>query len=152
MVKLTAKKLKEGIEDYFADISRVVELKEKVPTGIRDSSGHEIYDEIVAVNGKGAPVMVEEWLVPPSIIDLQNRLGLTVAEWEQIKADEKTGPLAMAAEVRVERYLRRELLLRPNKAIKGVMLTLQNDFGFGGGEEEDDSSGGLEDLLKGGRA
>lgn len=151
MTKWTAKKLKSGIDGYFARISRTVTVKEPVPTGEKDDKGHEIYKMVDMVNGLGEAVETEEWIVPPSIQDLQHALGLTPDDWVEIRADEKLAEIAMAAELRVERYLRRELLVRPNREIKGVMLTLQNDFGFGG-EVADEGSGTLEDLLKGGRA
>ena len=93
-------------------------------------------------------VKVEKWLVPPSITDLQNHLELTAAQWEQMKGDEGTKAVIEAAEMRVERYLRRELLTRPGKDLKGVILTLQRDFGFDA--EMDEMGGTLEELLGGG--
>lgn len=148
MAKAAGKKLKEEIEDYFADISRMEELEENVPTGEKDKYGREICEQVTALNGKGEPVLVEKWLIPPAIPDLLNRLGLTAAQWEQIKENEKLGAIAVAAEERVERYLRRELLMRPGKDLKGIIMTLQNDFGFGEEVEEEDN-GSLEDLLGG---
>ena len=85
--------------------------------------------------------------MPPSIADLQNHLGLTAAQWELMKEDDGTKAVVMAAERRVERYLRRELLTRPGKDLKGVILTLQHDFGF---DSEAAEGGTLEELLGGG--
>ena len=152
MAKWTARKLKNGIEDYFARISRTATVKESVPTGRKDDKGHEIFQMVEMLNGQGEPVVTEEWILPPSIQDMLHELGLTPEDWAEIKAEVKTAEIAMAAELRVERYLRRELLLRPNKAIKGVMLTLQNDFGFGGETPEAEGMGTLEDLIGGGGA
>lgn len=152
MAKWTAKKLKAEIDGYFAEISRMAPVKEPVPTGRRDDKGHEIYVMVEMRNGLDEVVMAEEWILPPSIHDLLDRIGMTEEEWEQVKSDDSLKKVAIAAEKKVERYLRRELLTRPNKAIKGVVLTLQSDFGFGGGESEDDSDGVLEEILKGGKA
>jgi hypothetical protein len=102
----------------------------------------------VALNGRGEVVKVEKWLVPPSITDLQSHLELTAAQWEQMKEDEGAKTVIEAAEMRVERYLRRELLTRPGKDLKGVILTLQRDFGFDA--EADEMGGTLEELLGGG--
>lgn len=144
---MTAKKLREEIRNYFAEISRTVELKESVCTGEKDEKGKDIYVWVTALNGRGEPVLVEEWLVPPTIADLLGRLHLTAQRWAQIKAEGGlAGAVAMAAEAKVERYLRRELLTRPGKDLKGVILMLQNDFGFGG-EVEEQERGTLEELL-----
>ena len=152
MGKWSAKKLKNEIEGYFARISRMVTVKESVPTGRKDDKGHEIYQMVEMMNGLGEPVETEEWIVPPSVPDLLHELGISPEEWAEIKTDGKMAEIAQAAELRVERYLRRELLIRPNKAIKGVMLTLQNDFGFGGENGESEDGNTLEDLLGGGGA
>ena len=148
MAKATAKKLREGVEAYFAGISRMTEVMESVPTGEKDKYGRDICEERAALNGRGEVVKVEKWLVPPSVTDLQSHLGLTAAQWEQMKEEDGTKATVAAAEMRVERYLRRELLTRPGKDLKGVILTLQRDFGFDG--EADEMGGTLEELLGGG--
>lgn len=147
MARATAKKWREGIEDYFAGISRMTEVTEAAATGEKDKNGREIFEQRTARNGRGEAVLVEQWLVPPSIADLQNHLGLTAAQWELMKEDDGTKAIVMAAERRVERYLRRELLTRPGKDLKGVILTLQHDFGF---DSEAAEGGTLEELLGGG--
>ena len=146
-----AAKLEKDITAYFSGISRLVTVKENKPTGKKDSYGHEIYELASVTNRLGKVVKVEEWLIPPSIPDLLHQLKLTQEQWDEMKKIEGFRETCEAAERRVERYLRRELLTRPNKEVKGVMLTLQKDFGFGelsgGGEAEE---GSLEELLGGG--
>lgn len=151
MAKWTARKLKSEIDGYFASISRTVAVKESVPTGQKDEYGHDIYQTVEVENSLGEPVYTEEWLLPPSIPDLLHELELTEEEWKDLKVGGKTAAVAEAAEKRIERYLRRELLTRPNKDIKGVMLTLQKDFGFGETAAEESGST-LEQLLGGGEA
>ena len=147
MAKATGKKLREGIEDYFAGISRMEAVKENVPTGEKDKYGRDICEEKTALNGRGEVVMVEQWLVPPTITDLLQHVGLTKVQWEQMREEEGTKAMVAAAELRVERYLRRELLMRAGKDLKGVILTLQHDFGF---DSETTECGTLEELLGGG--
>ena len=147
MAKWTAKKLKNAVNDYFAGIRRMATVKEPIPTGRRDSHGHEIYEMVEVENERGEVVMTEEWILPPSIPDLLDHIGVKEEEWGQIKSDGGMKEIALAAEKKVERYLRRELLTRPNKAIKGVVLTLQKDFGFGDGTTEAPEGGTLEQLL-----
>ena len=84
MAKATAKKLREGVEAYFAGISRMTEVMESVPTGEKDKYGRDICEERAARNGRGEVVKVEKWLVPPSIADLQSHLEVTAAQWEQM--------------------------------------------------------------------
>ena len=146
-----AAKLEKDITAYFSSISRLVPVQERVSTGQKDENGHEIYKLQSVKNRLGKVVKTEEWLIPPSIPDLLHQLKLTQEQWDEMKKLEGFREACEEAENRVERYLRRELLTRPNKAVKGVMLTLQKDFGFGeiggGGEAEE---GSLEDLLGGG--
>ena len=151
MAKWTRNRLANEIEGYFAGISRESTVKEQVNTGLKDADGHWIYEEREALNGNGEVVTVTEWLLPPSVQDLQSALGITPEEWAEMKNDTKLSAPARCAEQTVERYLRRELLTRPNKAIKGVLVTLQKDFGFDEATE-DSSSGTLEELLGGGGA
>ena len=146
---MTPKRLKEGIEDYFAGISRREAVTENVPTGEKDKYGRDICEERLALNGRGEVVKVERWLVPPSIQDLLHHIGLTKAEWECFRGEDRFTHLVQAAELRVERYLRRELLIRPGKDLKGVILSLQHDFGFDA-EVETEGGGTLEELLGGG--
>ena len=150
MAKWTRSKLTSAIDGYFAGISRETTVKETVRTDKKDADGHWIYEEREALNGDGEAVKVTEWLLPPSIQDLQHELGISPEEWAEMKNDTKLSAPARCAEQTVERYLRRELLTRPNKAIKGIVLTLQKDFGFDEAAEE--SGGTLEELLGGGGA
>ena len=148
MAKAAGKKLREEIDNYFAGISRMRAVTENVPTGEKDKYGRDICEERIALNGRGETVKVEEWLVPPTIADLLQHVGLTKEEWERFRGEDKLRTVVQAAELRVERYLRRELLTRPGKDLKGVVLTLQHDFGF---DAEAEMGGGtLEELLGGG--
>ena len=100
----------------------MTEVMESVPTGEKDKYGRDICEERAALNGRGEVVKVEKWLVPPSIADLQSHLEVTAAQWEQMKGDEGARAVIEAAEMRVERYLRRELLTRPGKDLKDGSL------------------------------
>lgn len=142
-----ARKLEKAMTAYFSGISRLVPVTEQVATGQKDEDGHMIFKAVGVKNRLGKVVKTEDWLIPPSIADLQHALGLTEGEWAALKGREETRELCEAAEKRVERYLRRELLTRPNKAVKGVLMTLQEDFGFGAAEAAAESGGSLEELL-----
>lgn len=142
------KKLKKAVERYFQGISRVITVTEQLPTGQKDEDGHMIFKPVSVKNRLGRVVKTEEWILPPSIADLRHELGITEDEWAALKAAEDTRLICAAAEERVERYLRRELLTRPNKAVKGILVTLQEDFGFGAAEAAAAEGGGsLEELL-----
>ena len=146
-----AAKLQREIAAYFSGISRLIPVQERVGTGQKDENGHEIYRLQSVKNRLGKVVKTEDWLIPPSIPDLLHQLKLTEEDWAELKRGEETGPVCEAAEKRVERYLRRELLTRPNKSVKGVLLTLQKDFGFGDlSAPAAEEGGSLEDLMGGG--
>ena len=63
VAKATGKKWREGIEAYFAGISRMTEVMESVPTGEKDKYGRDICEEKVVLNSRGEVVKVEKWLV-----------------------------------------------------------------------------------------
>ena len=48
--KYTKKTLGEAIDRYFASISRLVPLTEKVDTGRRDGDGHKVYEDRPVMN------------------------------------------------------------------------------------------------------
>lgn len=131
--KYTAKRLREAVEQYFDSITREKVVTELKPTGEKDKMGHEIYEAVPVVNKLGNPVIVTEYLVPPSVGDLSEFLGIHRSTWDNYCDKEKhpeffdTTTRAMG---RMHAYLEREMLTRPGKDIKGVQFNLENNFGY----------------------
>ena len=131
--KYTKKKLQEAVEKYFRSISREVTLKEKKPTGKKDKMGHEIYEEVEIINGLGEPMVVTEYLVPPTVGGLSDFLGIHRDTWNDYCNHEKHPEFSDTttyAQGRIHAYLELEMLTRQGKDLKGVLFNLENNFGY----------------------
>ena len=147
--KYTAKKLREKVEAYFASITRQRELTEPKATGYRDEKGHMIYEDVPILNSLGEPVMVTEYVVPPTVGDLSAFLGIHRDTWHDYCDREKHPEFSdttTRARGRIHAYLEREVLTRSGKDLKGVLFNLENNFGYK--EHLEVTSGTLEEYLK----
>lgn len=77
----TPEKLERAVNRYFQSITRRVIQKEMVPTGERDSKGHMIYEQRPVVNNLGQAVEITEYILPPSVEDLCQALGIRRSTW-----------------------------------------------------------------------
>lgn len=144
----TGKSLEKAVNAYFDGITREKHVTEMVATGEKDKYGHMIYEPKEVTNRLGEPVTVIEFLVPPSVGDLAQFLGIHRSTWYEYCDSEKhpefsdTTTQAMG---RIHAYLERESLTRDGKNLKGVIFNLENNFGY---KERLDVSGGVEDFLR----
>ena len=131
--KYTRKKLQEAVERYFRSISREKTLVEKKPTGRKDKMGHEIFEEVEIFNSLGEPMVVTEYLVPPTVGGLSDFLGIHRDTWNDYCNREKHPEFSDTttyAQGRIHAYLEREMLTRQGKDLKGVLFNLENNFGY----------------------
>ena len=131
--KYTERTLRKAVEKYFDSITREKTVTEMIPTGEKDKMGHMTYEARPVVNRLGEPVIVTEYLVPPSVGDLSEFLGIHRSTWDNYCDPEKhpeffdTTTRAMG---RIRAYLERESLTRQGKDLKGVLFNLENNFGY----------------------
>ena len=129
--KYTKKSLAAAVERYFASITRIVPVTELVETGERDDKGHKIYERRPVVNSLGEEAKVEEYIVPPTVADLCQFLGIHRSTWADY-CDEDLHPefsdTTTCARGRIRGYLERQLLTR--KDVKGIIFDLQNNHGY----------------------
>lgn len=129
--KYNKKTLGEEVDRYFASITRVVPLTEKVDTGRRDGDGHKIYEDKAVMNSLGEQATVEEFIVPPTVGSLCMALGIHRSTWaEYCNHDEhpEFKDITTEARERMRTYLEQQLLTR--KDVKGVIFDLQNNHGY----------------------
>lgn len=149
--KYTPTTLKKAVDRYFKSITRKVPLTEQVPTDQKDKDGHVIYKTVPLTNQLGEQIVLEQYVVPPSVGDLAIFLGIHRSTWTDY-CDEKKHPefsdTTTYARGRMHAYLERESLTRQGKDLKGVLFNLENNYGY---REKTDIvvSGSVEDLLKG---
>lgn len=131
--KYTERTLRKAVEAYFRGITRTVTLREQVNTGEKDGWGHWVYELRDICNDAGEPVQVRQFVVPPTVGGLCEFLGIHRSTWADYCDGEKHPEFreltAWAREV-IQHYLESELLGRDGKNLKGVIFSLQNNFGY----------------------
>lgn len=154
--KYKERTLRRAVEGYFRGITRTVTLREQVNTGEKDRFGHWVYELKDICSDAGEPVKVRQFVVPPTVGGLCEHLGIHRSTWADYCDREKHPELrevtAWAREV-MQHYLESELLGRDGKNLKGVIFSLQNNFGYSekpkDEPEEDDLSRSLRELGEG---
>ena len=129
--KYTKRQLKRAVEEYFDSITREVGLTEKVDTGRKDADGHKIFENKPVINKRGEQVKITEYLVPPTVGGLCEALEIHRSTWAEY-CDEQLHPefsdTTTRARGRMREYLEQQLLTR--KDVKGVIFSLQNNYGY----------------------
>lgn len=128
--RYTPEKLASAVRRYFKSITREVAVTEKVPTGQLDKMGHMIYEDKPVVNQLGKELKVVEYLVPPTVGDLSNFLGIHRDTWNSYCHEEAFSDTTSYAQGCIHAYLEREMLVRSGKDLKGVLFNLENNFGY----------------------
>lgn len=135
----TPEKLERAVNKYFLSITRRVVRKEMVPTGERDSKGNMIYEQRPIINCLGKETEITEYILPPSVSDLCQALGIHRSTWAEY-CDHQMHPeftdLTEQTRERMRAWNERELLTRPGKDIKGVIFNLQANYGYSGEKHE----------------
>lgn len=127
------KALREAVEDYFASISREREVMEERVTAEKDKWGHFVTELVPVTNDKGEVIREREYVIPPTVGGLCDHLGISRQTWADYcnpeinpKFRETT---AWAREI-LRGYLEGQLLTRSGKDLKGVIFSLQNNYGM----------------------
>lgn len=131
--KYTEKTLRKAVDAYFRRITRTITIREQVNTGEKDNWGHWVYSLEDVKNDAGEPVTVRRFVVPPTVGGLCEALGVHRSTWADYCDPEKHPEFrevtAQAREI-IQHYLESELLGRDGKNLKGVIFSLQNNFGM----------------------
>ena len=129
----TPEKLLRGVRRYFDSITREVQMKEPVDTGKKDDHGHTVFEMVPVENKLGKPVMITEYLVPPSKGELSLFLGIHRSTWDNYH-DHSTypelAPIVEAADAMIQAWNEHQLLTRSGKDVKGIIFNLENNYGY----------------------
>lgn len=131
--KYTPKRLRDAVDAYFCRYTRTVTVREQVNTGLKDGWGHWIYELKDVCNDAGEAVTVREFVVPPTVGGLCRHLGIHRSTWAAWCDKEEYPEFAEVVEYAKEvmqGYLEAELLTRNGKELKGVIFSLQNNYGY----------------------
>ena len=148
----TPRTLKKAVDRYFASISRVVQVKEPIPTGQLDKYGHPIVEYVPVENSLGEKVFTTEYLIKPSRAGLARFLGIHRSTWDNYRDQPEVYPefqeLVEDAEDRIFAWTHEQLLTRSGKDVKGIVVELEHSWGYKQERQEDPGAGArLEDLL-----
>ena len=139
----TEKTLRKAVKKYFASITREVEITERVPTGKKDKSGHEIYRVQQVYNNLGEVAKMTEYLVPPTIGGLCRHLGIhnsTWSRWTDKKKHPEFQEIIEEAEDIIMTWKKEQVLVRKN--VKGLIWDLEVNHGCGKQSKNPDDEGG----------
>ena len=144
-------KLSKAIDRYFSSITREKTLCEKADTGEKDEYGHRIYKDEPILNKLGKPVVITEYVTPPTIADLCDFLRIDSATWANYCNPDKHPEFfetTTRARGRIRAWNEKELLTRSGNDIKGIIFNLENNYGYREAKQVDVSSGSLEKYLQ----
>lgn len=148
--KYTKKALERAVREYFDSISREVEMTERVDSGQKDDKGHVIWNVEKVKNKLGEPVVVTEFLVPPSVQGLCRHLGIHRSTWWEYSDHQQHpefAPICARAKDVMQGYREEQLLTRPGKDVRGIVFDLENNYGYAEKRSVDVSAGGIEEYL-----
>ena len=114
----------EGVDAYFASISRTVEATERIETGAKT------FVEQPILSDAGEPIRYREYVVPPTLWGLCEYLGITPKTWNSY-CDRLKHPEMQDAVLRADGLMRewKEQALLTRKDVRGIIYHIQNDLG-----------------------
>ena len=127
------KALREAVEGYFAGISRTVDVMEERKTGEKDDWGHFVKEWVPVCNDSGKVIRAREFVIPPTAGGLCAHLEISRETWAKY-CDKDMNPqfeeTTTWARSVLRGYLEGQLLTRGGKDLKGVIFSLQNNYGY----------------------
>jgi len=145
---MTQRRFRDAVEGYFRSISRTVPQMEEYQTGETDAKGKPITARRVVFGADDRPMMVTEYLVPPTVRGLCLHMGISMAQWQKLSDAQRHPALAdtvQLARLRMEHWLEMELLTR-EKNLQGIIFHLQNNYDWKESSEVCIETGGTEQM------
>lgn len=129
--KYTKETLEAAVQAYFDSITREVVIKERVPTGEKDSWGHDVYEWRDVENNLGEVAKRTEYLVPPTLGGLCIHLGIANSTWTRWRDPAKYKSFKKIIEYVNDRMIawRKEQVVT-RKDVKGLIWDMEVNYGF----------------------
>lgn len=125
----TVAAFRKAVDGYFESITRERKLTEWVDSGERTNKGKPLMVERDVIGPDGQPVMVVEYLTPPSLTSLMVTIGIkSKATWHDYKQREGYRDVCEAAKLICESYLEEQSIIRDNP--RGVIQNLMSNYGW----------------------
>ena len=129
----TPEDFRKAVEMYFESITREKKLTEWVDSGKRTNNGKPIMVERDVIGLDGQPVMVFDYIVPPTMPALLLSIGVSKTAWHDYRGRDGYAEVCADAKLRIEAYLAEQAVIRDNP--RGVMFTLENNYGWRSSQE-----------------
>ena len=124
---------REAVETYFDAITREKKLTEWVDSGERTNKGKPLMVERDVIGLDGQPVMVYDYIMPPTMPALLLSIGVSKTAWHDYRNRDGYAEVCADAKLRIEAYLAEQAVIRDNP--RGVMFTLENNYGWRSSKE-----------------
>ena len=138
--KYNQKTLEAAVREYFDSITREVVITERVPTGEKDSWGHDVYEWRNVENNLGEVAKRTEYLVPPTLGGLCIHLGIANSTWTRWRDPQKYKSFKKIIEYVDDRMIawrKEQVLIR--KDVKGLIWDLEVNHGCGQKDKHTDN-------------
>ena len=135
--KYSRKALTAAVAEYFDSITREVVIQERVPTGNKDSWGHDVYEFRNVENNLGQVAKRTEFLVPPTIEGLCLHLGINSSTWSRWRDSEQYPEYQQVIALVDEKiigWLKEQVSVRDK--VTGVVWLLEVNHGVGKEQKE----------------
>ena len=130
--KYTKGTLEAAVREYFASITREVVIQERVPTGKKDSWGHDVYEWRDVENNLGQVAKRTEYLVPPTLGGLCIHLGIANSTWTRWRDPNKYKsfkPIIEYVDDRLIAWRKEQVVVRDK--VSGIIWDLETNYGCG---------------------
>lgn len=129
----TPEDFRKAVEMYFESITRERKLTEWVDSGKRANNGKPIMVERDVIGLDGQPMMVFDYIMPPTMPALLLSIGVSKTAWHDYRGRDGYAEVCADAKLRIEAYLAEQAVIRDNP--RGVMFTLENNYGWRSSQE-----------------
>lgn len=134
--KYTKETLEAAVREYFNSITREVVIQERVPTGEKDSWGHDVYEWRDVENNLGQKAKRTEYLVPPTLGGLCIHLGIANSTWTRWRDKKSFKKIIEYVDDRMIAWRKEQVVVRDK--VQGLVWDLQVNYGCGQKEKQQD--------------
>ena len=124
---------RKAVDGYFVAITRERVLTEWVDSGERTNRGKPVMVERQVLGLDGQPVIVLDYVLPPTMPALLLTIGVSKSSWDNYRHREGYDEVCQDAKLRIEAYLAEQAVIRDKPT--GVLFTLENNYGWKASKE-----------------
>ena len=113
----TVAAFRKAVDGYFLAITRERKLTEWVDSGERTNKGKPVMVERDVLGVDGQPVMVLDYIVPPTFPALLLTIGVCKSTWNNYSHQDGFDDVCAVAKLRIEAWLEEQSAIKDNRAV-----------------------------------